>query len=261
MERNPLKSCTVIGAGNVASHLAPALSPWCNVRQVFSPTYDNAVKLSGKIGGRCEPIADLCNLDCGSDLYVISVPDDAVCAILDATSGIDHGLWVHTSGSIDVDVFKGKKSRYGVFYPLQTFSKDKPVDMKSVPMLIEGGTDEDADILLDLAGKISGNVRIADSGIRRKLHIAAVFACNFVNFMWTQADDVLHASGLDISILKPLLSETFAKIDSMSPYNGQTGPARRGDRKTIEKHLGMLSGAKAEIYRLLSDKIYETYHE
>lgn len=261
MEGYPLKTCSIIGAGNVASHIAHAIAEHCAVRQIFSHKYSNAKELALKIGGKAEPVSDLKLIDCNSDLYIISVPDDVVADVLEATSDIDNGVWVHTSGSVDMDVFNGKKCNYGVFYPLQTFSKTKKVDMARVPMLIEGNNPENARCLMDLAKKISNDVRLADSDMRRKLHVAAVFACNFVNFMWTQADDILHTSGLDIKILKPLLSETLAKIDEISPIEGQTGPARRGDLRTIERHLGMLSESQAEIYRLLSKKIYDTYHE
>lgn len=253
-----IRSCTVIGAGNVAWHISQALAEHINIRQVFSRDHANASLLADKIGA--QPVSDLSEIAPGADFYLISVPDDHIPDVIAATAGIKSGIWAHTSGSMPIDVFDAKKDKYGVFYPLQTFSKTKQVDISQVPMLIEGSDDVVASTLRSLAENISANVRLAGSPERKQLHVAAVFACNFVNYMWIQADSLLRKAGLDFSMLKPLLSETLNKLDDLPPIQAQTGPARRGDFLTVEKHLGMLSPEQAEIYRLLTDKIHNLYH-
>ncbi len=253
-----IQTCCIIGAGNVAWHLAQALSKEIGVKQVYSRDINNARKLGDLIGA--EGIDTIGALRKDADLYLISVPDDHIEEITAASQGIDSGIWAHTSGSMPMDVFRGKKSRHGVFYPLQTFSKSKAVEVAEVPMLIEGSDEDTTVSLLNLAERISRNCRKAVSTERRQLHVAAVFACNFVNYMWIQADDLLRKSGLSFDLLKPLLAETLDKLNDISPAEGQTGPARRGDFYTIEKHLSMLSADQAEIYKLLSDKIYALYN-
>lgn len=256
--RSPKLKCTIIGAGNVATHLAKALSEVVDVSEVFSRNIINAQKLAGEIGGRA--IDDLSDISSDSDFYLISVVDDAIPWVIEQTRHIKTGIWAHTSGSTPMSIFNGEKNRFGVFYPLQTFSKDKSVEIQRVPLLIEGSSDEATQWLLNLAAEISNDVKVVDSIGRMRLHVAAVFACNFANFMWTQADEILKKSGLDIRVLTPLLNETLAKLQTLSPFEGQTGPARRGDFKVIEKHLGLLSNSHREIYQYLSDKIFETYH-
>lgn len=253
-----ITTCCIIGSGNVATHLAASLKSRITILQVYSRNLSNASALADRTGA--EPIDSLEELRRDADLYLISVPDDHIGDILAATIAVEGGIWAHTSGSVPIDVFEGYKKNYGVFYPLQTFSKTKPVDVAEVPLLIEGNTPRVENELMELGQRICRNVRRISSEQRRGLHVAAVFACNFVNYMWIQADRLMRDAGLDFALLKPLLGETLGKLNDISPLEGQTGPARRGDFSTIEKHLAMLNDDQAEVYRLLSDKIYNLYH-
>lgn len=253
-----IKTCCIIGSGNVATHIAASLASEIDVLQVYSRNQENASALAERIGA--EPIDSLAKLRGDADLYLISVPDDHIGEILASTTAVEGGIWAHTSGSVPIDVFSGLKKRYGVFYPLQTFSKAKQVDVAAVPLLIEGNTPQIENELVELGRLICRDVRKISSEQRRGLHVAAVFACNFVNYMWIQADELMKEAGLDFAMLHPLLGETLGKLNDISPFDGQTGPARRGDFSTINKHLAMLSGDRAEVYRLLSDKIFELYN-
>lgn len=257
-ERRP--TICIIGAGNVATHLAQALNREADIVQIYSHTMGNASQLAKRIG-RCGIETDkLSDIKAGADFYIVSVKDDTIGDV--ARNTPDSGIWAHTSGSIPMDVFDGLKSRRGVFYPLQTFSKDVILDMSSVPMFIEGGDDETAARLTTLAHKITNIVIPANSSRRKALHVAAVFACNFVNYMWSVSDDLLRKEGLGIEYLTPLLQETLRKIEHTRPSEAQTGPARRGDRHIIEDHLNQLEdeGHRA-IYRLLSYEIMKHYEQ
>jgi predicted short-subunit dehydrogenase-like oxidoreductase (DUF2520 family) len=256
MGRTRITTCCIIGSGNVAWHLAQALAQKIKVVGIYSRNVDNATKLADKIG--CSVVSSLASLP-QADLYLISVKDDAISQIVDATDTIDGGIWVHTSGSVPASVFQCKKRHYGVFYPLQTFSKAKDVDIAKVPFFVEANEASVTESLIDLAQQLSDSVVQADSEMRKRLHVAAVFACNFVNYMWIEADELLQQSGLDISYLRPLLKETLAKLDDLSPIDAQTGPARRGDRHIIEQHLKSLSGEKHDIYSLISQSILKKY--
>lgn len=250
----------VIGAGNVASHIVPALlhAGAIEPMAVWSRTEEHARELAGEIGA---PIAtaDLDALPRDGEFYLVSTADD----MLRRVGAIDWGggaLWAHTSGSVGADVLAGVSSRYGVFYPLQTFSREVAVEVREVPFFIEGSSEEVTATLTALARKISDRVYEADSELRTKMHVAAVFGCNFCNHLWALADELLRKSaGLDLGILKPLLKETLRKALENSPAEVQTGPARRCDEGVIAKHLAMLEGREAEIYRVMSESIMDYY--
>lgn len=243
----------------MASSLVPELSQYLDVRQIYSRDIANARVIASAIDG-CEAISSLDTLAPDIDFYLISVRDDVVADVVRATESIKHGLWAHTSGSVPADILSGKEF-YGVFYPLQTFTKGKSLNLREVPFFIEGNDKKSLDRLMKLAAFVSDKVYEADSDRRKKLHVAAVFACNFANLMWIEADGLLKDEGLAIDVFYPLLRETLSKLNKMSPLDAQTGPARRGDVGVIKKHLSMLDGDKAEIYKLLSDNILKIYDE
>lgn len=256
--KNDLKIC-IIGAGNVATHLALALGRVGRVVQVLARTPESALRLASRIGGGCEAVADPSALRTDADLYLISVSDDSVAQVVASTPAAP-GIWAHTSGSVPMDVFKGYKERYGVFYPLQTFSRDAEVDIREVPFFIEGSSREVTDHLLDVARQLSSMVEEADSNRRRALHIAGVFGCNFANLMWMKANEQLEREGLDISYLMPLLKVTLAKLEQLSPRDAMTGPARRGDTGVMNRHAELLPEGDREIYRLLSQEIMREFN-
>ncbi len=252
------RKISLIGAGNVATHLGVALSKVADVVQVVSRSMDSAQRLSHLIGGECRPGCDLEDLAPDSDMYLLSVNDDSIAAIAAATPDFP-GIWAHTSGSVPAEVFAGHKSNYGVFYPLQTFTRDVAVNISEVPFFIEGNSPETSEKLMSLARMLSPRVEYADSRRRRHMHVAAVFACNYADLMWLIADELLKKEGLDITYMMPLLKATLEKLDDVSPREAMTGPARRGDREVIRKHIEMLSGNDREIYRMLADRILDEF--
>lgn len=252
-----LRIC-LIGAGNVATHLAPALAGVADLVQIVSRGGASARRLAEGIPG-CAAAEGTEGLVPDADLYLIATADDAIAGIVSSTPDFP-GVWAHTSGSVPGEVFAGHKSRYGSFYPLQTFSRDVPVDMRQVPFFIEGNTPQVTEMLAGLAGRISDSVTLADSALRHDLHVAAVFACNFVNQLWADADALLRRRGLNIGYLSPLIAATAGKLADASPVDAMTGPARRGDLNVIENHLASLPPELAGTYRLLSQRILDIYH-
>lgn len=246
----------VIGSGNVATHLAHALK---GVVQIYSRNIDNARQLASEIG--CDATDSLQNL-AEADVYIVSVKDDAISDIAaNVPEQCLSGLWLHTSGSVDKSVFANRMQRYGVMYPLQTFSKNVAVKMDEVPLFIEGSSDSVETEIRQLATTVSPTVYHADSRIRMQMHIAAVFACNFSNYMYTLADEVLSANNLPFSVLRPLLEETLRKACSNAPGQSQTGPAARGDKSILSKHEALLSGETKEIYKTVSNAILKRYNQ
>lgn len=248
-----------IGAGNVATHLSVALKRTGNdIIQIFSKTFDNAQLLASQV--EAEPINNIKSIKNNADIYIFSVKDDVLSDVvkqMPATGGIR----VHTSGSLPMSILSADKSDgYGVIYPLQTFSKGRKADFRSIPVFIEGNSKETQHILENIANSISGDVRTLDSDIRRYLHLAAVFANNFSNHMFTLASEILNQEGIPFETLKPLILETAAKVMDMEPKKAQTGPAVRYDEKVIQKHIDLITDPDTkEIYKLISKSINKQF--
>jgi len=245
----------ILGTGNVATHLIKAFENTSNVEviQVFNRNSNGFDALPFK-GNTTTEITKLMNADC----YIIAVPDDAV-QTLSSSLQFENRFLVHTSGSVSVNELDSKNRR-GVFYPLQTFSKEREVDFSQIPLCIEAENASDLKFLNALALSVTNAVFEVNSDKRKQLHLAAVFVCNFVNHLYHIGYELTENNGIPFSILKPLIKETASKIESASPEVMQTGPAKRNDVKTIEKHLHLLDQPlQKEIYKLLSQSILETY--
>lgn len=248
----------ILGAGNVACALAPELqAAGYNIRQVFSRNIANAEKLAAQLSG-AKATDCLDGIVRDAKYYIVSLTDSAI-APTTANMKDTGGLWMHTSGGIPAQALAPASDNFGVLYPLQTFSKGHKVDFAEVPVFIEANTPENLAEIKEIAEKISGNVSEADSQKRLILHAAAVFACNFVNYLWTNADNILHTAGEDLSVLYPLIRETLAKAIAISPAQAQTGPARRGDMAVTERHAAVMTTRQAELYRYIALQIAETY--
>ena len=249
----------VFGAGNVSWHLTQALAKTNEIVQVYSRTLENARALAERVGATaCDSLDDI---TADADCYIISVVDDAIEPIAKHFSGFaPDALWVHTSGSRQMSALEGVSAHYGVLYPLQTFTKSASVNVTEIPFFIEGNTAETTDAIKALAGMMSTQVFEADSDRRKRMHIAAVFASNFANALWRIADEELSKDGIPFSVLMPLIRASVEKLCTVTPEQGQTGPARRGDVGILRNHLSMLEGENQEIYRLLSENILKHYN-
>jgi predicted short-subunit dehydrogenase-like oxidoreductase (DUF2520 family) len=241
----------IIGSGNVATHLIKAFSEKeiVNLIQVFARKKENLLSLvdSGKI---IDNLSDLKE----ADVYIIAVSDDAIASVYNQIP-FDNKLVVHTSGSFDFKILSNK-NRKGVFYPLQTFSRNKAVDFKTIPLCLEVENDADYAVLEKIAKSISNKVYQINHQQRQSLHVAAVFVNNFVNHLYQIGNEICDYNQVDFEILKPLIEETANKINTLSPKEAQTGPAKRQDFKTIERHLNFISDENQKnIYQVLTQSI------
>ena len=245
----------LLGSGNVATNLAKALNAKGeNVVQVYSPNLLNAKLLAAQINA--EAIDDLSKVVSTADLYIVSVKDDAIEEVASQLAHVN-GLVVHTSGTTDIKLLSAHLAQTGVFYPLQTFSKIKAVSFDHIPLCIEANDQDQLLLLKQLASKLSNQVYELDGEKRKVLHLAAVFACNFPNHLFSLANEILEENGLNFNIIRPLIAETADKVMGNLPENVQTGPAIRGDETTMNKHLGMLENKPElqHIYQTLSNSI------
>ncbi len=252
---NEIQSVTVVGAGNVGWHMARALyQAGITINYVVSRTKRHAEELAGVVSA--VPLTSVAGIKHAPDMFLLCVNDDILGQVVKEFAGFDV-LVVHTSGSTDNEIFQNWKGEFGVFYPLQTFSRMNEMKYSNIPFFVEGSSTEVVDQLKRLAELISGVVYEADSERRRMLHVAAVFACNFSNHLAAIADKLLTANDLNLELLLPLLEETNRKLNRMDPVSAQTGPAVRNDRKIIEKHLRVLQEMpeEQELYRLLTENI------
>ncbi|WP_316798055.1 Rossmann-like and DUF2520 domain-containing protein [Pedobacter frigidisoli] len=245
----------LLGSGNVATSLAKALkNAGERLLQVYSPNIEHAVFLAKQVGA--EGISNLSEVVRDTDLYIISVKDDAIEQVAQSLTEVS-GLVVHTSGTTDIKSLAGHLKRVGVFYPLQTFSKSRLVSLDDVPLCLESSSDDDLGILITLAERLSSRVYQLNGEKRKVLHLSAVFACNFPNHLYALAAEVLQQSGLDFDIMRPLIRETADKVMVNMPLDMQTGPSVRKDESTVNKHLSMLNNLPhlQEIYQTLSNSI------
>lgn len=255
MEKTGKYHIVLIGAGNLAIHLGKALkSAGHYIDAVFSRTQKSADSLASTLN--TIPLTQLKDIKADSDLYIISVPDNAIEKILQDIR-ISNKLIMHTSGSMPMKILSGVSENYGVFYPLQTFSKENEIDFKNIPICIEANSTENENILSELAWELSDNVKIMNSEDRKIAHVAAVFACNYSNFMFGIAEEILNSHNLSFDLIRPLIKETAAKVMQKKPHEVQTGPAVREDITTIENHLEILNSNPEykKIYTLLAEEL------
>lgn len=245
----------LLGAGNVATHLFEAFQLSDNIKVV--QVYNQSKKRLAPFQKLVDTTTDLKKLK-AADVYIIAIKDDAIEKLSNQLSLTDQ-LIVHTSGSISIDALNTHK-RYGVFYPLQTFTKGKKVDFTQIPICLETALKSDYCIILNLANSISEAVYDINSEQRKTLHIAAVFVNNFVNHLYQKSQEICNENNVPFKILHPLLLETAHKALKMAPVKAQTGPAIRNDHKVIENHLNNLnSQQQKDIYTLLTKSIQETH--
>lgn len=231
----------IIGAGNVATHFALALSQaGMPPTQIWSRTMESAQKLAERVGSRATNCLD--DIIADADACIISVKDRYVRDIADRVCRErPKTVFMHTSGSVGMDVFDGLSDNCGVLYPMQTFSKDKTLDFKKIPCFVEGNNEASRETIMKLASTISDNVHYMTSDDRKWLHLAAVFACNFSNACYVVADGMLRRNGLDFTVLRPLIEETVRKLGTLAPIDAQTGPAVRGDQNIMDSQAAMLA--------------------
>ena len=247
----------IIGSGNLAWHLAPELeNVGHRIAEIFSPKLKNAKALQKRLYN-AEINDSLDFSDSSADIIIICVSDDAIEEVAREIALPENAVIVHTSGSQPVSrLGYAISEQRGVFYPLQTFTKNKRIAFDDVPILIEAEDLHTERILKRLAKSISKNVYSVSSKDRLALHMAAVFACNFTNHLFHVSDEILRKHGFDFELLRPLIAETINKSLDIGPANAQTGPAARRDMETLNRHLEYLEGNKyREVYKLISDLI------
>jgi predicted short-subunit dehydrogenase-like oxidoreductase (DUF2520 family) len=247
----------IIGSGNVAWHLAPELeNAGHRVREIFSRNPKNAKALQKRLYN-AEINLSLDFSQSEIDIIIISVSDDAIEEVAREVALPENAIIVHTSGSQPISKlgYTGTDN-IGVFYPLQTFTRGKKIEFEEIPMLIEAENRQTLKSLKRLAGSISKNIYTIDSKDRMAIHVAAVFACNFSNYLFAVAEQILNKQGFELDILRPLIAETLNKSLDIGPKDAQTGPAVREDLETLDRHMAFLEKSEyKELYRLITEKI------
>jgi predicted short-subunit dehydrogenase-like oxidoreductase (DUF2520 family) len=243
----------IIGSGNVAQHLVAAFakSSEIEVLQVFSRRKETIIPLldSNKITTNYNDLVE-------ADLYIIAISDDAITTV-SSQLPFENRLVVHTSGTVSIDSLDSN-NRKGIFYPLQTFTKNKAVDFSQIPICLESEKETDFELLKNVADSISNAVFKINSQQRKTLHVSAVFVNNFVNHLYQMGNEICAENNVPFEILKPLILETANKVMTLSPKDAQTGPAKRNDNQTIQAHLDFLSNENQKnIYKILTQSIQD----
>lgn len=247
----------LVGTGNVATHLFKAFqqSPVVQVVQVVGRSKASLAPFAVHTAVTTDSAHLL-----PADVYVLAVSDNAIATVA-ATLPVNNAVVVHTSGSVPMEALQ-KHRRHGVFYPLQTFSKNKTIAFSDIPLCLEASDEETMQLLEQLAQSISQQQYRLNSTQRGALHTAAVFVCNFVNHLYQVGYEITANNQLPFEILLPLIKETATKVEGMAPYEAQTGPAKRNDTQTITTHLERLHTTHhKEIYTLLTEAIHRLHQE
>lgn len=257
------RTVSIIGSGNVATHLAHALhAVGCNIRQVFSLHLDHAARLARQV--EAMPVDQASQLDSTADVYLLAVTDDALYDLASSlrpivASRADQPLFLHTSGSTPADVLSPLSSRYGVVWSPQTFVRNQQMDYSQLPLCIEGSSPEVTAAIEQLFSPVSTHLFHLDTQQRRWAHLAAVMVNNFGNAVNALAQEVVTAHGIDFSMLRPLAEATVEKMNQGPLWPQQTGPAIRRDQKTIEAQRQLLADKPQllQLYNLLTDIIQQ----
>ena len=239
-----IKKIVLLGSGNLATQLGPALADTqAEVVQIYSRRITHARKLAKILG--CPATNKLETITTEADLYLFAISDSAIHEVAENLanhlSPKGNYIFAHTSGATPQLVFKGLTQDYGIFYPLQTFSKDRPADFSTIPFCIDGNRKKVRTQLTQLAERISPNVSLINDEQRAILHVAAVFVNNFTNALFGVGKEILDRHEIPFNLLTPLILETAKKVQENDPRIMQTGPARRGDQKTLKRHLDLLT--------------------
>ena len=262
MSKKP--TISIIGAGNVAWHLAPALE---NIGYVVNEVYSRDIKKAKALVKNlydAEAVNDLDFRESNALIFIVAVSDKAIKKVANGIDLPTGAILVHTSGSQPMEVLAyAGTSNIGVFYPLQTFSKHSKMDFSDIPICVEAEKKEVRKLLKSMATQLSKKVYKTNSESRKALHVAAVFACNFTNHLFSISEGIMKKNKMDFEMLKPLIVETVNKMLDSGAQKSQTGPAVRGDFEIMDDHLTFLNDNKkqAEIYQLLSQHIVDTYLE
>jgi predicted short-subunit dehydrogenase-like oxidoreductase (DUF2520 family) len=258
-----MEQVILLGAGNVAWHLGQQLyRKAIAVSHVYSRDLEKAQQLAREIGSTAGN--DLAALPALSKcLYILAIRDDAIPEVAESISFLNASdrLFVHTSGATSATILQKHFSHSGVFYPLQSFSRERELDFGQVPMCVDGSDQETRELLFELGKRIVRQVALIDDHQRRILHLAAVFVNNFSNYLFGVGKDLVEREKISFDLLRPLIRETAAKVMENDPAAMQTGPARRHDSQTIAGHLAYLEAFPhwQEIYLLLSKSIEDRY--
>ena len=246
----------VVGSGNVAESLAQAIAEADGLElvQLFARNKERGRKVA-ELAHSAWSGSELAE----ADLYLVSVSDNAVADVAKSLQLPEDAVIAHTAGCCTLDSLAPHTHR-AVFYPFQTFTAGRKVDFNKGYIFLEGATDHALEVVEKVAHALTDNVLPADTARRAVIHLSGVFACNFANAMYANAAEILEKEGLPFDIVAPVIEETAKKaVEVLNPAKTQTGPARRGDTQTLDRHRAMLNDKQRtrEIYDKISEDICE----
>jgi len=247
----------IIGSGNLAWHLGPELeNAGHRIVEVYSPNRRNSKALQRRLyNAEINPSLDFSQSS--ASIFLICVSDSAIVEVAQEIAMPENAIIAHTSGSQSISLLGYAASEHpGVFYPLQTFTKSKRITFEEIPIFVETEDQFASTNLTRLAKSLSNKVVPVSSKDRMAIHVAAVFACNFTNYLFEISDRILQQHGFNFQLLQPLIAETINKSLEIGPDQAQTGPAARGDMETLDQHMDFLEGGDyQELYKMITDLI------
>ncbi len=255
-----MKKVVFVGAGNVANSLAQAVAKLTNMQivQVYSRSIEAAQLLASKIDCGICYVNSFADINPDADIYFFAIKDDVLPKVIRKVQTNSEALHLHTAGSHGLDIFGTDKPHCGVLYPFQTFTKTRTLDFNDIPLFVEAKSNEDKESIMQIAKMLSTQVFEFNAENRKYLHLAGVYANNFANAMFIEAQNILKHTDLPSSVLLPLIREMVNKLSVMPALQAQTGPAARHDTHIIERQVQLIdSDLQKQIYQLISDQIIQ----
>ncbi|HIF14412.1 MAG TPA: DUF2520 domain-containing protein [Bacteroidetes bacterium] len=244
---------SIIGAGNVAHYFGSMLfRSGAKCKSICARNIDKAKELASII--KADNVSDISSVSDDVDLIILAVSDDAIIEVTQNISLIK-SILVHTSGNMPLSVLESSAVSCGVLYPLQTLTSSNFDKDKDVPLLLEANSEKGLNKIIGFVNQISDQYHIISSEQRKKIHLVAVLLNNFVNHLGVLSEDILNKHDLKLDILLPLLDKTIEQVKTGQAFKSQTGPAIRGDKRTMDDHIGQLNIHDRAMYKALSESI------
>lgn len=249
----------LIGTGNTAAFLLSRLTlAGHTCSGIWGRSVDAATGLARE--AMVPQFMQLADIQDGADVCILAVADDAVAEVASRLA-FRQTVLIHCAGSIDAAVLSSGAQEYGVVWPVFSLRHDAPPAHNGFPCVWEAVGKRAQRVVSTLAESLGTTSFQASSAQRAVLHLSAVMGANFFNHLLAVCQQLLRSEGCSLALLSPILQQTLeAAANAADVAALQTGPARRRDAATLEKHVRMLADKPtwAEMYKAISLSIQQS---
>lgn len=246
----------LIGSGNMAWFLAGRMQAGghtCN--GVLGRNKEEVMALAREFNF---PVVQ--SINDGADACLLTVSDAAIAEVAGKLK-LNSTVLIHHSGSVSINALAIGASRTGVVWPVYSILKKNLPVHRQFPCLYEANSKQALNVVLEVCTAISSIQYETDSASRQWMHLTAVLGNNFTNYLLSMCSDICKEHDLPFNLLQPILQQTLDRINTFNPKEVQTGPAKRDDTLTQQRHVEMLQQHPhwQAVYQALSAAIRSTF--